>query len=310
MARIGENLFNLLEYFGVRSESYYHSCPAVSYDPDDPLAYYLDQSQRAQYQGPFDDSGVPLYPYGDQLVYLPVHIIPYALGQLEIHRQSGEERGLENFKNCVDWLDESQLADGAWLMPIPSRRFGLNGPWRSAMVQGLGISCLVRAAQVFDEGCYLDSATKALGLYRLEVEHGGVASHQPDGVFYEEYPCEPACHVLNGFLFALWGLFDLMRLDSTSEATSLWEDGLVTLEKWLPRYDIGYWSLYHIPAPPRNPATIPYHRLHINQLKVMFELTQRQIFREYATKWQAYLDSHFNALRTLPAKLNWLVKKV
>jgi len=68
---------------------------------------------------------------------------------------------------------------------------------------------------------------------------------------------------------------------------------------------MGYWSLYHIGDGMKNPATIPYHKLHIEQLKAMYDITGQKIFQEYADKWSGYLDNRLNALRTLPQKIGW-----
>jgi len=305
-----ERASNLLEYFGVRSKSYYHSQPAVSCDPEDPLAYYLDQTRRAAYNGPLDESGVPLYGYGNEggLTYLPAHIIPYALGHLELYRQRQCDENMHKFQVCVDWLEENQQEDGSWTTNLPMKKFGLTDPFKSAMAQGLGISCLVRAAQLLDNPCYLDCATRALRPFQRTVDEGGVTTLHKEGPFYEEYPCIPSQHVLNGFLFALWGLHDMARIEHTAEARTLWDDGISTLIKWLPQWDIGYWSLYSIPDRPRNPATVPYHQLHIKQMRVMHTLTGENIFSNYAEHWQDCMAGRFNALRTLPAKLWWLIR--
>jgi hypothetical protein len=128
-------------------------------------------------------------------------------------------------------------------------------------------------------------------------------------VFFEEFPSPTAHHVLNGFIYAMWGLHDLVRLDNNGEAGDLWADGLATLVDWLPRFDMGHWSLYHIGDGMTNPATIPYHKLHIEQLKAMHAITSLAIFDDYATRWQQHLDSRWNALRTLPQKVAWNVLK-
>lgn len=59
MARLDDKIFNLLEYTGIRSKSYSHTFSRCIYDPADPLSYYLDQSQRANYTGPVDSQGIP-----------------------------------------------------------------------------------------------------------------------------------------------------------------------------------------------------------------------------------------------------------
>lgn len=305
MASFKENLDNLLEYLGVSSTSYSHSARRVSYDPKEPLAYYLGQAPRADYRGPFDAQGIPLYVRKDRTDYLPVHVCFFALGHLEQYRRIGSEENLSKFLRVAEWIVAQQNSDGLWLTPFPMKKFGLCQPFPSAMVQGLVISCLSRAFVVSGDPRFVESAVKALAPYRKDLREGGVASYDGGQVFYEEYPAIPYHHVLNGFIYAMWGLYDLVRVDNNRDAKSLYNEGLKTLIDWLPRFDIGYWSLYYLSEGMRNPATVHYHRLHIAQLDVMCSLTGRDIFREYHTLWKGYLLSPFNALRTLPAKLRW-----
>ena len=199
----------------------------------------------------------------------------------------------------------SQNDRGVWPTPYPMKRFGLVAGFPSAMSQGLAISCLVRAFRMTEDRRFLNSAVDALQPFRTEIRDGGVASYDEGRTWFEEYPAYPFKHVLNGFIYALWGLHDLMRFADHVEARKLYDSGVQTLILWLPRFDLGYWSRYHIPDHPRNPATIHYHRLHIDQLDIMHCLTGANVFREYHDRWNGYLQSRFNAMRTLPAKLRW-----
>ena len=105
----------------------------------------------------------------------------------------------------------------------------------------------------------------------------------------------------------MWGLYDLIRFEANEEAKKLWDATLSTLVKWLPRFDTGRWSLYHIGDGPANPATIPYHKLHIEQLRAMYAITRLAVFEEWANRWEEYLKGRFNALSTLPSKILWNV---
>lgn len=306
---MSNKLSGLLEYFGVRSRDYYHSRPEVAYNPDDPFAYYLDQRQRADYDGPFDENGLPLYPSGPDRLLLPVHLIAWGLGHLALFRDNGRLEHQTNFKKTADWLIENQGYDGCWLSPLAMPRYGLTEPWRSAMVQGLALSALTRAALLFADAreTYLDAAARALLSFQAEIREGGVASYHAEGPFYEEYPCDPPRHVLNGFIFALWGLYDMVRVAEHPRAHLMWDNGLATLRVWLPRYDLGHWSLYQLPPQPRNPATVPYHELHVKQLEVMAAITSDDLFTEWHERWRGYLDNPLNRLRTLPSKVSWLL---
>ena len=47
MAKVWQNIANFMEYFGLKSPSYFHTVPGYNYDRDDPLAYHLDLTARA-----------------------------------------------------------------------------------------------------------------------------------------------------------------------------------------------------------------------------------------------------------------------
>lgn len=305
MAGIMETAANLLEYAGVRSKNYYHSSTAPSYDPDDPLTYYLDQTLRAGFAGPRDPQGIPLYQYQGKADYLPVLIGFYGLGRLQRYRVGKAEADLADFLAVADWLISTQTSDGTWRSNFPMPRFKLAAGYPSAMVQGVAISCLTRAHRLNRRADYLEAAVKALKPFHVDVGDGGVTSHEGGRAFYEEYPTEPCHHVLNGFLYALWGLLDMARFTDHARAQKLYDEGLETFVDWLPKFDIGYWSLYHISEGPRNPATIHYQRLHVDQLEVMHALTGMEIFAQYRSRWQGFLNGRLNALRTLPPKIRW-----
>lgn len=305
MAQLGQKLANVLQYFGVRSNSYYHSEATANYHADQPLAYYLDHTARAGYDGPTDSEGIPQYNYNGTVDYLPVLVALIGLGHGDLYLRTDDTRDRDTFISYADWFVRSQTSAGAWLTSFPMKKYGLEGNFPSAMSQGMGMSMLVRAHLLTGEARYLESATAALDLFDREVSDGGVRTITDGRVFYEEYPSAKPHHVLNGFIYAVWGLYDLIRVEKNVEAHRLWDLGLATLIEWLPRFDSGRWSWYHIGEGMKNPATIPYHKLHIEQLRVMHAITGHEIFHETANRWQGYLQGRFNALSTLPRKIAW-----
>ncbi|MEA2030459.1 MAG: D-glucuronyl C5-epimerase family protein [candidate division Zixibacteria bacterium] len=308
MAHFREKLDNLLEYVWIRSHNYYHSGRDISYDLDDPLAYYLNQSRRADYDGLFDDKGIPLHQRSDRTDYHPVSICFYGLGHLELYRKYKNEKNLGKFLKVAQWLVTQQTEDGTWLSPFPMKKFNLHGAHTSAMTQGLAISCLSRASLLEREDRFIEAAITALSPFHKGLKDRGLTSQFNGYSFYEEYPAFPLRHVLNGFIYTLWGLYDLTRIHHHTDAEKLYQVGVETLRNCLHLFDTGYWSLYHVSDfSHSNPAAPHYHRLHIAQLRVMYELTGDNLFREYSERWEIYQQGHFNALRTLPAKLRWLL---
>ncbi|MDZ4722588.1 MAG: D-glucuronyl C5-epimerase family protein [candidate division Zixibacteria bacterium] len=305
MPILTDRVRNVLEYFRVRSKSYFHSSTPVSYDPDNILPYYIDHAERAIYPGPVDSAGIPLYNHRGTVDYQPVGIALTAFGNLDMYRRTGDETYRMRFIQLCDWFVAKQDNNGMWLINLFDRQYGLMKPWPSALTQGKAISCLVRAYALTNDMRYLVSARAGLKSFHIEIQDGGVVRTNDGLSWYEEYPSAVPYQVLNGFIFALWGLYDLVRIEENALARELYEAGLQALRKKLPEFDTGYWSLYHISFEMTNPASVPYHRLHIAQVHAMYRITGDEIFERYAAQWEEYLNGRFNALRTLPAKLRW-----
>jgi len=96
-------------------------------------------------------------------------------------------------------------------------------------------------------------------------------------------------------IFALCGVYDFVRTHpGYALSREIFDEGVETLVRLLPRYDLGFWSRYSLCEadfhPEIDPATIGYHYLHIVQLKLMFRLTGREKFQEYARRWESYIN--------------------
>ena len=60
-----------------------------------------------------------------------------------------------------------------------------------------------------------------------------------------------------------------------------------------------YWSRYEDGKRICSPF---YHKLHIAQLRVMYDLFGDEIYREYADKWEAYQNSFWKPKRAFLKK--------
>ena len=106
------------------------------------------------------------------------------------------------------------------------------------------MSVLTRAYLLTRQEEYLSAASRALSLfhfptYRSKVEIGveggslGVTSKfMGQQVWYEEYPTEPSTFILNGFMYSLFGLYDLWQTaeaagkpEPAKEAKTLFQEG-------------------------------------------------------------------------------------
>ena len=151
------------------------------------------------------------------------------------------------------------------------------------MAQGEAASLLVRIYLETGDERFAVSARRALLPLCVDSLEGGVRAALGKGSFPEEYPTQPPSCVLNGGIFALWGLYDVgVALDHAS-ARVAFRQAVDTLAENLYRWDVGYWSRYDLfPHATTNIASSFYHDLHINQLRAMHRLVARRQLAETA----------------------------
>ncbi|MCX6149035.1 MAG: D-glucuronyl C5-epimerase family protein [Ignavibacteriales bacterium] len=266
--------------------------------------YYLDFKSKSIYPGKFDSHNIPLYKYEESYIYHPIVISQYALGLYErITENNGE---LKKFLTQADWLLNNcvRIDQGVyWYLNIQVKEYEITQPWISAMAQGEAISVLTRAFILTQDNKYLDYAKFALVPFYNETSNNGVLSEFNGIKIFEEYPSTKPIVVLNGFIFSLFGLYDLALLNIT-DAKELFLQGINSIVNLLPSFDINYWTNYDLcKNSPNNPASYTYHMIHIEQLKVLYILTGNKIFLEYALKWQTYSEKFYYKTKALLKKL-------
>lgn len=290
--------------------TFWHETPRINLQArtDALRAYYMLFSEKANYAGPHDCSGIPMLNYHGKigLQYNPIAIAQWGLGNFNLYSQAPEPVFEKKFLAAADWLC-SHLEQNCFDLWVWNHHFDweyrsvLKAPWYSGLAQGQGISLLLRAHRHTGEYYYLDAALRAFHALLKPVEEGGVAFVDSEGdLWFEEYIVNPPTHILNGFIWALWGVYDYFLVTREESARSLFARGTQTLLKNLPRYDLGFWSLYEQSGTRLRMLASPfYHRLHVVQLRVMHRLTGEHKFAEFADKWENYARSSNKRLRAL-----------
>lgn len=252
--------------------------------------------------GILDEQHVPLntvhgVPGG---VHQPTTIAQYGLAHWNAFLRTRDPRHGDAFLVQARWLLEHEqvLANGAgvWPIPFPQPGFGATGPWLSALTQGNVISVLVRAYQFTGDAPYLDAARRAAHAYTLDILDGGVSAPVgQDGIFFEEVATYPAGRILNGYVYALFGLYDFVRATSDDEIRVLAERSVATLHALINEYDMGFWSRYDLLH--RRPASLFYHALHVSLLEALADYTGCTHCRALAARWAGYQRSRWYRLR-------------
>lgn len=212
-------------------------------------------------------------------IYFSIEIFQYGLGAYDLFLLNNDKKMLTKVKAAADWAVNNQQEDGSW------RTFAYENPSHpySSMAQGEGISLLLRAYLELEERKYLDTVKKAIKFMLLPIDKGGTTKYEGEDVYFYECTDDPL--ILNGWIFSLWGVVDYCKYFNDSEVKNILERTLKTLERKLSDYDIGYWSMYEDGMRISSPF---YHKLHIAQLNIMYELTGKDVYKTYADKFEKY----------------------
>ena len=203
-----------------------------------------------------------------------------------------------------DWLMRNQNAQGGWRIQVDRKLskglLVIKKGWHSAMAQGHAISLLTRLYRATNNTKYLETAKKALNIFEIESYKNGVKAILFDKyIWYEEYPTVPSIFVLNGFIYSLFGLYDLSKACNDQicqKSSQFYDEGIRSLESALSLYDSGSGSFYDLRhlslgiAP--NLARWDYHSTHINQLLYLYTITRNDLFKTVADRWIAYMKGH------------------
>lgn len=243
--------------------------------------------------GGLDEAGVlynnPTHEYPGS--YQPTSIAQYALAQWNAYLATGQATHRGAFMRQANWLVEHQTilpsGIGAWPIDYAMPEYGAAPGWMSALTQGNVISVCLRAYRLTQEQAYLDCARRAVRSFQCDVLDGGVATRTGDGgLFFEEMAVYPASHILNGFILALFGLYDYVAETHDSAVGTLIDQSLRTLHTMLAEYDTGYWSRYDLHHKYFAPRF--YHALHVSLLQALAAYSGCAHCADLAARWAGY----------------------
>jgi hypothetical protein len=264
-----------------------------------PSHYYVWCDQHVRNNAfPRDRNGIIMVNYSFRPsgpVYNPVTIASDGLNSYETYLHVTEAGGntplsreaVADFLNAARWLRDKGMDSAGrfvytWDCPRSDFRSSsvLRAPWYSAMAQGLGISVLTRAYSQTGDTSYLKAARLAFHPFEHDIKDGGVTS--VGRRWFEEYP--DGNHVLNGSVFAMFGVYDLWR--ATGEQT--YKDALDlatdTLATNLYRYESHGSVLYELVAEHFSQPT--YFILQNSQLDSLSVLTGDKRLSDASTRWK------------------------
>ncbi|EQB38980.1 MULTISPECIES: D-glucuronyl C5-epimerase family protein [Virgibacillus] len=245
--------------------------------------------------------GIPktVYPFGTY--FNPSTIAQYGLQHYSLYLKNKDEQSKQKFLSVAAWFLQNQNSQGGWAYQFdhayyPSRLEKLKAPWYSSIGLGMAMSVLARASYLTKNTTYQNKALQATSIFQTSSnDHGILAKFEGKYSFYEECPTNPPSYILNGFMFALIGLYDLHKQTGNRQAGMLYEDGVRTLKRMLPLYDLGNRTAYDLTHYTTdggypNIASWGYHVTHIHLLAALNSVKKDPKMSETLQRWKGYID--------------------
>jgi len=245
----------------------------------------------------FDEQGVPSVNYKPinnlkiGLQRNPVIVSQQTITYYEQFKKNNDHQIKEKLLNCANWLiDNSVNIDNYSLLHynFPFPVYNLEKSWVSAMAQGQAIQALIKTNKIEDNKKYLEKAKLLLNSFYIETKNGGVTyKDSEERWWYEEYASNKGTkpRVLNGMIFALLGIYEFYISEKDEDAKLLFQRGINALKNDLPTYDCGNgYSYYDVLKRPSR----KYHKIHIDQMKQLFEITREKTFKKYYDIWKSF----------------------
>ncbi|WP_409015313.1 D-glucuronyl C5-epimerase family protein [Anaerostipes caccae] len=260
--------------------------------------YYLDFSSKAEYDYLFDENGVLLLDYKGRMgiQYNPCAVAQYGLGLCSKYIKTLDKLYLKKMETQANWLYDIMKIDGKgigrleYTFSADDYNQISNHNYISAIAQGQAVSFLIRCSIILGDKKYANAANALYQCFRYSALEGGVVNYDEQGRMYlEEAVTERISCILDGFIYAMFGVYDYYLFTGERESREIFYKCCETVEERLPDFDLGFWSRADCyMEKPKMPASKFYHNVHIQQLKALYVITGNEIYRDYADKWEGY----------------------
>jgi len=287
-------------YKMLTGKSYYHVPQNLGqvFEPGKLKGYFNDLTGKTLWTGEVDADGVPVNTLSNgRKIQFPILITQKALGHWDQWLVKKDDSDKLQFLTLCNWLLAHQDESGGWdtwqvIKGEPDLKY-------SAMTQGQALSVLLRAFETTNDPKFQQTAKKAVNLFLRPVEENGVTCFEDNGVFLEEFPSQQRNTVLNGWIFALFGLYDYLLVFDDARIKDMFDRSIGTLTRNLYIYDSGYWSYYDCQGRLSSPF---YHNLHIGQLKALCLISNDPTFKKYHQRWCVFQDRFLNKIHAFVVK--------
>mgnify|MGYP000158869816 FL=1 len=246
----------------------------------------------------FDSAGIPLTTRDEGDFYYAVAIAAYGYDLYHAYLTSEDDKQelLTKFLAVADWLKDNceytEYGFCSYRTEFEIDTYKLTSGWTTAMGQGQALSVLVAAHYLTGNEDYAQVAFDALSAFLYPLEEKGLTADLDGDTWYEEYgSVEMPNHILNGFLFALSGVYDVKRNYNDSISSHVLNVGINSLVNNIHKFDWHFTSRYSFGPLFQLASTIKgpdaYHELHIFQLAWLYYISGEERIKEYAGKFLA-----------------------
>lgn len=284
MPSVRELVYLARDFWGAAlGRDYFHRLQMLGLHWKETRCYYNDLRHKADWTGKSID-GVPavFIPAWNKHVQMPVTVLQYGLGSMDRYFTGAGEACLANVRAVATWIHRQSSPEGFFDIPLsqldPQHRYHSNN---CAMALGEALSFCARAIQyrLVDEQTaeQLESAAQRILTNMLTpVEERGTALYRGDDVYLCEFCRTDDYVVLNGWIFAVFGLIDWLRFRPDEHAQTRLDATIATMRRSVTDFILpNGWSYYDNKGLICSPF---YHHLHISLLDAMFRLTRHTEF--------------------------------
>ncbi|GAA3897913.1 cell wall-binding repeat-containing protein [Microbacterium invictum] len=264
-----------------------------------------------------DATGLRIYERRDNGVRAdhPVAYAQYGISALMEYQRTGTKLWLDRALRHGERLTQMRTErDGAWwfpyLFPWTYYERTLTVPWWSGMAQGEALSLFVRLHEETGDARWWTAAEQTWASFLQPPVAGSPWSTMVDRgrLFFEEYAGnQPPLLVLNGQVFAAFGVYDYWQATGDPRARAYVDGAATTVLKIMPLIrkpgGVSYYCAQEPYCQSSRWQNANYHAIHSWQLDTLARLTGDTAF----TKWADLLRSDWqrSARFAQPPTLGW-----
>ncbi len=237
---------------------------------------------------PMDSSGVMIFIHNNNTYYHPVALAQKMFRFIDNYNKTSKQIYLDRAVLFASKLREISVEfNSALYFPYPFdwdlhaiSGETMTAPWYSGMAQGQILTAFVRLYNITEDTSYLNLANKVYKSFEnvyADFNPWTVFIDENGYYWIEEYPTELGrTRALNGFIYALYGLYDYYLLTKDEGCREYLLASITTVKHYIEEYrnpgDISYYCLRHKLKYPN------YHKYHTEQLSMLYKITGDSYF--------------------------------